>query len=85
VDFQAATDKLMACGVTLADIARAAGVTHQTIRRARLSEDSTARLQPPPDWPSLLAQVARDRCTSLDTCSDDLTALADDLEAQLGK
>ena len=82
MDFQTATDKLMSCGVTLADIAKAAGVTHQTIRRARLAPTSSARLRPPAKWPTIVARVARDRVAALDSCSAELSSLAEAVEAQ---
>lgn len=82
MDFKESTDRLFACGVTAADIAKATGLKPNTILRMRLDPATPSYRSPPDDWPELLARVARKHVLDLDSCSADLKALADELESQ---
>jgi hypothetical protein len=74
VDFKAATDRAIGTCITLADIAGAAGVSDNAIRRARLDPDSGDSYRRPPEgWQSAIAKLARERAA-------DLVRLADELE-----
>ena len=61
MDFQEATDKLMARGASLADIAEALGIAYTTVRAARLDPSSSSYRPPPEGWPEKLAAFARSR------------------------
>lgn len=61
MDFVEATDRLMACGVTLQEIADAFGLAHNTIRVTRLDPASPSYRRPPDGWPEVLARLAGDR------------------------
>lgn len=69
MDFKTATDRLTRT-VTLADIAKAAGVSANAIRRARL-ETAEAR-KPPAGWQAVVAQLARARARELDALARQL-------------
>lgn len=56
MDFREATDRLMACGVTLPMIARAAGVSENSINRAR--SNAGQRRSPPKDWRRIVSVLA---------------------------
>ena len=57
MDFREATDK--ACDkLDHADLARAMGVSLQTVRQARLMMGSAARRSPPADWEHALIRLA---------------------------
>ena len=81
MEWREATERLMRCGVSLSEIADAAGLAHVTLRQMRLDPSSTGYRSPPEGWPDLLARVARSRMGELTGCADDLGALADELEA----
>jgi hypothetical protein len=72
MDFKEATD-LLGRTITQADVARAAGVSHHSVRQARLARDHPAHRKPPASWPAAVARLARER-------SDDLIRLALTLE-----
>lgn len=55
------------------DLARAAGVSVQLLRQARLAEASASYRTPPANWPTAVAEIARHRAR-------ELLALADRLE-----
>ena len=67
MDFKEATDRAIETCVTLADIGVATGVSHQTVRRARLDPGKSAgSFRPPPDgWESAIAKLARERAAEL--------------------
>ena len=70
--FRAATDRLLALGINMAELADRCGVAHNTIRRARLDPDSPAYRPPPAGWEVIGARMARER-------ADELTSLAREL------
>jgi hypothetical protein len=61
MDFVRATDRLMAAGVTLQEVADALGVAHNTVRVARLDPASPSYRRPPEGWGPVLAQLALER------------------------
>lgn len=65
MDFREATDLLSNACITLQDIADAAGVSPNAIRRARLGGGSEHARKPPADWEYVLAQLARNRANAL--------------------
>ena len=72
MDFQEATDKLMARGASLAEIADALGIAYTTVRAARLDPDSSSYRPPPGDWAPKLAAFARDRGGELQALAQEL-------------
>jgi hypothetical protein len=76
MNFREATDRLSPC-VTQEAIAAAAGVTRNTIKRARLPGDSEHRRPPPRKWAEILAQLARARAAELNEVADQLEAEAE--------
>lgn len=75
MDFKTATDRLASANLTLDDVAEAAGVTLNTISRARLDPSSDSYRSPPPNWREALIRLARDR-------GGELAGLAEELEAE---
>ena len=73
MDFQEATDKLMAHGAPLGDIAEALGIAYTTIRAARLSPRSLSYRPPPDGWKPKLVAFAREK-------GGELVKLAEELE-----
>ena len=72
MDFKIASDRATAACITLADIAEAAGVPHQSMRRARL-DPSTDSYRPPPDgWQGAIAKLARERAAELLELAEEL-------------
>lgn len=65
MDFMEATDRLMACGVTLQEIADAFGLAHNTIRVTRLDPASPSYRRPPAGWPEVLVELAEGRSNEL--------------------
>ena len=72
MNFKQATDRIAAACVTHADVADAAGVSENTIRRARMDPESKDSRRPPKDWPTVLAQLARDRAAELEVLAVEL-------------
>lgn len=70
--FSEATDRLMAAGVTLQEIAEALGVAHQTARVMRLDPSSDSHRRPPEDWRPRLARLANERGAALQDLAEDL-------------
>jgi len=70
--FKEATDRLAGC-ITHAEIARAARVSVQLVRQARLDPTNPSYRSPPVGWPMILAKLARER-------SAQLKALASEIE-----
>lgn len=60
MDFVAATDRLMALGVTLEEVAHALGGEQKygSVKAARLDPDSPNYRRPPEDWRPKLARLA---------------------------
>lgn len=72
MDFKTATDRVAGC-ITHVEIAKAAGVSIQTIRQARMDPGSPSYRHPPAGWQAVLARLARGR-------SRELAAFADQVE-----
>ncbi len=73
MDFKQATDRATKTCITLVDIAKAAGVTHHSVRRARLDPRTGSYRSPPAGWEPAIAKLARER-------AGELTRLAEELE-----
>lgn len=65
MDFYKASSKATGASITLADIADAAGVGPQTLRRARMDPGSPNYRQPPEGWEKALARLADRRAKEL--------------------
>jgi hypothetical protein len=72
MDFKTATDRLSAAKITADDIAEACGVVRNSIARARLDPSSPAYRSPPAEWRRVLAKLARERMSELDTLAKEL-------------
>ena len=57
MNFKQATDALLET-VTLEDLAKAMGVSIQTLRQARAAEGTKAHRSPPPDWERAVIKLA---------------------------
>jgi len=70
--FKEATDRLLALGIDLREIADVLGLGHQTVRAMRAAEGTrAARTPPPPDvWRPALATLARERGEALAALAD---------------
>jgi len=64
MDFKRATG-LLSKTVTQAEIADAAGVSHHSIRQARLDREHPGYRSPPAGWESAVAKLARSRAAEL--------------------
>ena len=71
MDFRTATSRLKGC-VTLGDIAEATGRSYATIKQARMTEGHPSYRAPPDKWPTVLAQLARDRAAQLQEIAAEL-------------
>jgi hypothetical protein len=65
MDFKTATDRVAGC-ISHAKIAKAAGVSIQTIRQARMDPTSSSYRNPPNEWQNVLAGLVRGRARELD-------------------
>jgi hypothetical protein len=72
--FSEAVDALCA-SLTHEDVAKALGVSVQTIRQARLSEDSSAFRAPPKNWERALTRLADNRLAYYRRLVDKLKAI----------
>ena len=72
MDFREATDTATETCITLADIADAAGVPHQSLRRARLDPGTDSYRSPPVGWESAIAKLARERAAELVELAEEL-------------
>ena len=63
--FRAVTDRLLALGINMAELAHACSVAHNTIRRARLDPDSPAYRPPPAGWEAIVTRMATERAEGL--------------------
>ena len=70
--FRAATDRLLALGITMAELAHACGVAHNTIRRARLGPESPAYRPPPGGWEAIVSRMATERAEELSRLAREL-------------
>jgi hypothetical protein len=64
MDFKEASSRLTD-GYSLADIAKEAGVSEATVRRARLDPESSAYRPPPADWRTVIIRLAEGRIARL--------------------
>lgn len=64
MDFKEASSRLTD-GYSLADIAKEAGVSEATVRRARLDPESSAYRPPPANWKAVVFRLAERRMTQL--------------------
>lgn len=62
MNFKKITDELFV-RVTSDDLAKEAGVSGQTIRKARLEEGTTASRSPPPGWQKAAIRLAEKQIT----------------------
>jgi hypothetical protein len=73
--FLEALSRLMACAVSVHDVADEIGLEPVELRRARLDPSDASYLPAPPNWREALASLARKR-------GDALQAFADELEGE---
>lgn len=71
MDFKTATDQVAGC-ISHAEIAEAAGVSIQTIRQARMDQESSSYRNPPVRWKAVLADLARKRARDLESFAHSL-------------
>ncbi len=74
MDFKSAVDALAGC-YSHEELAKAAGVSLQSIRQARLDPSSPSYRRPPANWREIIARLARAR-------GGELGDLAEELEAE---
>lgn len=74
MDFREATDRATETCITLASIAEACGVTHHSVRRARLEQGTDSYRSPPDGWRAAVAKLARKRAAELEALADSLEA-----------
>lgn len=79
MDFKHATDQITRAGVTLVAVAEAFGVTPNTVSRWRSGQGRNA-LNPPADWHSTLADLARRSARRADQNRITLASLAEALD-----
>jgi len=60
MDFREATDNLCS-KINHQDLAKAMGVSVQTVRQARLSNENDAQRTPPAEWRGALIRLAEER------------------------
>jgi hypothetical protein len=72
--FKEATDRLLALGVDLREIAEALQLGHQTVRAMRAAEGTRAARTPPVPsvWRPALKALARERSRALDALADSM-------------
>jgi hypothetical protein len=80
IDFKKASDRAAGARITLADMAKAAGVSHQTLRRSRLDPESVSYREPPEGWERALAKLVQKRATDLIRLAEDLRRAAERAE-----
>lgn len=71
MDFRTATD-ILTRGLTQADIADAAGVSHAAIRQARIDPGASSYRRPPDGWERAIAKLARKRAAELERLAEEL-------------
>lgn len=72
MDFKSATDEAISTCITLADIAESCGVSHNTIRRARMARSSKGSRSPPPAWEASLVALLRERAENILSLAEEL-------------
>ena len=70
--FLEAVSRLMACTVSVHDVADEAGVEPVELRGAWLDPSNKSYLRAPPDWREALAGLARKRGAALQAFADEL-------------
>ncbi len=58
--------------ITTADMARELGVSHHTVRQARLVEGAPGWRRPPDGWEAIFARLARQRARELERLAEEL-------------
>lgn len=58
--------------ITTADMARELGVSHHTIRQARLGQGASGSRRPPAGWERVLVRLAREREAHFRKLAEDL-------------
>jgi hypothetical protein len=74
MDFHEAVDALCA-SLTHEDVAKALGVSLQTVRQARLRRDADAFRAPPKNWERALTRLAENRVAYYRRLADKLKAI----------
>jgi len=69
--FKQATDRLAGC-ISHADVARAARVSVQLVRQARLDPSNPSYRSPPTGWQAVLAKLAREKSAHLKTVAAEI-------------
>ena len=69
MNFKQATDALLEA-VTLEDLAKAMGVSVQSLRQARAGENTTAYRSPPQGWEAAVMRLAKERGKRLNTLAN---------------
>jgi hypothetical protein len=70
--FLEAVSRLMACAVSVHDVADEAGVEPVELRGAWLDPSNPSYLRAPPNWREALASLARKRGAALQAFADEL-------------
>lgn len=71
MNFRSATDELLA-SITQEDLARAMGVSIQSVRQARTAEESNAYRSPPPGWEIAVKTLALRQAKALQELANHL-------------
>ena len=77
MDFREATDELCTA-ITHDDVARALGVSVQSIRQARMRDDVIGHRSPPDNWKKALSALAEKRIADYQRLVEGLKADDDD-------
>jgi hypothetical protein len=72
MDFRKATNRLMAHGLGLQEIAVFLEIAYTTVRAARLEPGTDSHREPPAGWEKALAKLARDRARELEELAEEL-------------
>lgn len=72
MDFQAATERMMAVGVSLRELADVCGASYAALRQARLPGDHPNHRSPPPGWRAAFLELARRRGRELRELAEQL-------------
>ena len=72
ITFHEATSQLLACTISLSDMALEADVAVMAIRHSRLDPSNASYESPPPNWRRALISLARKRVTALQAFADTL-------------
>ncbi len=77
MNFREATDKLCS-KIDHQDLARAMGVSVQTVRQARLADENDAQRTPPAEWRGSLIRLAEERVFYYRRLIDQLRTVIDE-------